>query len=405
MKPTSNNARREYRVLHVFDSLGTGGAEVWLLAMLRYFSEVPDRDYLMKTEVLLTSGRRSVFDDEAEGLGAKLHYSVFSVRRMLQFRRDLRRILRGNRFDAIHDHQGIVSGIHFVLAGPALPPVRVAHFHNPRSDLLDAGRGLKARLRERFGTHATTRLSTHLLGTSEACLREYGFEPHAARSASVRAVHCGFDTGLFASDSRRDRETLREEFNWPSDARVMLFVGRLGADNPTSTGGQENRKNPRFALEVAREVIQSQPGARLLMVGGGEGKRCEYMDLVRQWGMTDHIAFAGLRSDVPAIMSASDLLLFTSTAEGLGMVAVEAQTAGLPVLASSAVPHECVVIDSLVTFLPLEIGPLAWAREAIAIMMRPRLGADVSRELVAASAFSIDHSAEALVEIYGSDRA
>jgi glycosyltransferase involved in cell wall biosynthesis len=59
-------------------------------------------------------------------------------------------------------------------------------------------------------------------------------------------------------------------------------------------------------------------------------------------------------------MLAADVLLFPSRAEGMGMVAVEAQAAGLPVCASSAVPDEIVVIKELVEFVSLEKSYLEW---------------------------------------------
>ncbi len=81
------------------------------------------------------------------------------------------------------------------------------------------------------------------------------------------------------------------------------------------------------------------------------------------------------------------------------MVAVEAQSAGLPVLASSAVPRECVVIPQLVEFLPLG-DPMIWLEGIEAALQTGRLPTDEAARLVRQSAFSIENSADALARIY-----
>ena len=95
-------------------------------------------------------------------------------------------------------------------------------------------------------------------------------------------------------------------------------------------------------------------------------------------GLEGRIQFVGIRKDIERLMLASDVLLFPSRGEGLGMVAVEAQAAGLPVLASTNVPVECVVVPELVRFKEVEEGEAAWADELLQLAGQPRdiLGAN-----------------------------
>lgn len=83
------------------------------------------------------------------------------------------------------------------------------------------------------------------------------------------------------------------------------------------------------------------------------------------------------------------------------MVAVEAQSAGLPVLASSAVPREAAVVPGLMRFLELEEGAERWAEVLLPALVQPR---DVvqSNRRVAASRFAIAQSAGSLLRLYGS---
>ena len=68
---------------------------------------------------------------------------------------------------------------------------------------------------------------------------------------------------------------------------------------------------------------------------------------ISEWGLSDMLRFIGVRSDIPRLMRAADVLLFPSVDEGLGMVAVEAQAAGLPVLSPENHEGELAVDISL----------------------------------------------------------
>jgi glycosyltransferase involved in cell wall biosynthesis len=81
------------------------------------------------------------------------------------------------------------------------------------------------------------------------------------------------------------------------------------------------------------------------------------------------------------------------------MVAVEAQAAGLPVLASTVVPRECVVVSELVRFESLERSVADWATALLEHAARPH-DAVAANKRVAASPFAIGNSARAVIELY-----
>jgi glycosyltransferase involved in cell wall biosynthesis len=86
------------------------------------------------------------------------------------------------------------------------------------------------------------------------------------------------------------------------------------------------------------------------------------------------------------------------------MVAVEAQAASLPVLASTAVPGECVVVPELYHARPLGVSVEEWAEALLEILAGPRVPLERCREALSASQFSIERSATRLEAIYGGDR-
>ena len=81
--------------------------------------------------------------------------------------------------------------------------------------------------------------------------------------------------------------------------------------------------------------------------------------------------------------------------------ASEAQASGLRVLASDAVPTECVVDPALVRFLPLTAGASAWAETLLEVINLSKPDQISSNARVEASRFSIATSARDLLEIYG----
>ena len=379
------------RVLHVFHSLGMGGAETWLVAILEWLQRYGDTLPVdVQVEVCLTGGERTILDDRVAALGARLHYLRYSRRHLPQFRREFRRLLRDGHFDAIHDHADYAGGLHLLLGRGRLPPARVIHVHNPFATF--TGSPLK-RLARAIGHGAVVRLATTVAGTSLELLHDYDLAPAPGSAQRRLAIHCGFDLAPFAHDAARARADVRNELGWAPDARILLFVGRLES--------HFNQKNPRMALAVARECIARDSRVKALFVGaGGEASQSLQAELEAD-GLRDAIRLAGIRFDVPRLMLASDLLLFPSVAEGLGMVAVEAQAAGLRVLASDSTPRECAVVPEMVTFVSLAESPVKWADRAAALLSAPAPDRDASRAAVERSPFSITSSVMALLDAYG----
>jgi glycosyltransferase involved in cell wall biosynthesis len=403
---TSSNgcaAPRELRVLQVFDGLGMGGAETWLMALLKYFHEQNQRAPLkVRFDVLLTGGEKAIFDDKAAALGAHLFYLPFTRRTLPRFVREFRKILATGNYDAIHDHQDYIAGLHFLMGAGKLPPVRIAHVHNPLYHRKKQSNGFGKRAVNGFGKHFVGHYATHVMGTSRQIVTEYGFDDLSGR-VTLGAAHCGFDVSLYEGDHEKAHAELCREFGWDVSAKILLFVGRLEGAEFTHNDRRMTHKNPAFALEIAKECIEHNEQIKLLVVGSGEEKRKEFEAQVRSWGMGKNIRFAGARADVPRLMIGSDLLLFPSLAEGLGMVVVEAQAASLPVLASDTTPRECVVIPALTCFVPLESGPEVWSAQALEILKAGR-GKQLTHDVVRQSAFSIENSARQLTGLYNPAR-
>lgn len=382
------------RVLQIVDTLGMGGAETWLMEVLRLWS----KSGRGQMDFLLTSGNQGIFDEEAASLGAKLHYSKYGKQTLLPFTREFRRILKEGSYLAVHDHQDYASGWHFLLGGSALPPVRVTHVHNPSYQIRNNyGVSVSRRLTAMLGKYFISRFATHIAGTSRQVLTEYGMDAPTFQHIPKSALHCGFDPDRFSGDQSAASGSVRLEFGWPTDSKVILFAGRI--DQSADPSHPQNHKNSAFAVDVGIEVARRLSSAHMLLAGKPNGATEVLEDRIRAAGLSDRIRFIGIRHDIDRLMLGCDSLLFPSRGEGLGMVAVEAQCGGLPVLASDAVPKECVVIPELVTFLPLNGDTAEWAGEMIRLLKAPR-NTKSGYNAVKSSAFALENSADALRKLY-----
>ena len=396
--PIKHSAASKIRVLQVISNFGIGGAEVWIIALLRYFKEHADElGIQVQTDVFLTNGTRDQLDDEAESLGARLIYARFSRKTLPSFIVKWRRTLAEGNYVAIHDHQEFMAGWHFLLGAGILPPVRIVHLHNSMSHQRSYSTGFLRRQTIRLGNRLIAGNATHLLSTSRQLITEQGFDDLlTARNLPKLAVHCGFDPRRFGGNRASAREENGAEFNLQPDAKVMLFVGRLDSHTDEAL----NEKNPSFCLDVAKACAARDPDFVCLMAGGGDGARQMFQERVQGWGLSDRIRLLGARSDIPRLMLGADVLLFPSLAEGLGMVAVEAQAAGLPVIASDAVPRECMVVGGLVDFLPLSDGPGRWAGMVLEKLANCKPDHQKANQMVLASPFFIGNSAKNLIALY-----
>jgi glycosyltransferase involved in cell wall biosynthesis len=387
---------RPLRLLHVIGGLGVGGAETWLMAMLRYWRE----QEIGEMDFLLTGGVPDRFDEEALQLGAKLYYLPYGRAHLPRFMPAYRALLRNGNYDAIHDHSDYASGWRLAMGMGVLPAVRVAHVHNP---WLHISANYAVSPRRRFaaagGKALVKALATDVCGTSAEILRQYGFIPGSS-SPRVDVVHCGVSMDRFSIPRVSARERILAEFGWPREARIVLFAGRL--DRALELNHPQNHKNSWLALNIAREAAMLDPSLHLIMAGDGP-TRAALIEQVAKWGMEDKFALPGIRDNVPELMAAADALLFPSVEEGLGMVAVEAQACALPVLASDAVPSEAIVIPELYRAISLEASLAQWANVLLELARQPRLDAGSCRSRVALSDFSIVNSSRKLERIYRSD--
>jgi glycosyltransferase involved in cell wall biosynthesis len=261
-------------------------------------------------------------------------------------------------------------------------PARIAHSHSDtRALAADAGLSRKGYLS--LSRRLIAANCTHGLAVSRPAARDL-FGARWERDHRFQVLHCGVDLDPFRQTF--DRATVRSDFGFRGDQIVFGHVGRF--DEP---------KNHAFLAEIAREIVRREPSARFLLVGDGP-LRPSIEERLRRAGIADRVVFAGLRSDVPRLLTAAmDGFLFPSQYEGLGLALIEAQAANLPATVSDVIPAEADVVPKLVRRLSLKEPASAWAE--CALRHRERSG-DALAEMERSS-FNIVESFRELMRVYG----
>lgn len=210
------------------------------------------------------------------------------------------------------------------------------------------------------------------------------FGKKIAESDKCDILYNGIDCDRFAFHQLY-RDEIRKEFGLED----RFVVGHVGRHTP--------QKNPLFMLEVFAEVYQKNVNARLLQVGQGELTE-QMKEKCRELGIETAVIFAGAHSDVEKYYSAMDVFLFPSLWEGLGMVAVEAQTNGLHTVVSDAVPKLADIDAGLYHPISLNKQAVEWADELL--KYRDKQHAVNGKEYAYKAGYDVRNTAKELTKFY-----
>ena len=356
------------RILHVVTYMGRGGIETMLM---NYYRNI-DRDKV-QFDFLVHREFRADYDDEIEALGGR----IFRIPRLNPFSLKYRRTLDAffaehPEYTIVHSHLDCMAGIPLCFAKKNGVPIRIAHAHN-NNQAIDLKYLLKLFYKRRIKKYATQLF---------AC-------GHAA--GKWMFGDCSFSILNNAIDAQKYifchplRKKIREELGIPEETIVVGHVGRFAV-----------QKNHRFLLDIFKRFNEQYKDSRLLLIGDGELRvemenKCSNMDL------NDKVIFTGVRKDVPELMQAMDVFVLPSLFEGLSLVLVEAQAAGLPCIISDKVPLESAVVEKLVKQISLSDTHDHWVD---AIFKKSQIHRKNTYQQICDANYDIESNAEKLMEYY-----
>jgi len=281
--------------------------------------------------------------DLMRGLGHEVF--VLPMHRAIRPLADMRaiarlwRFLRGGRFDIVHTHSSKAGVLGRVAAWPARTPVRI---HTPHVLPFLQETGAARQWLYRTVERLVGRITTTFVALSEFERRTL-IESGVAREEQAVVIHNGIESR--GPTAPGEAAAKRRALGIDGDAFAVLAVGRLVP-----------QKGHAVLVEAARRVVDALPSAQFVVAGEGE-LRPELEAQIERLDLADNVRLIGHRDDVRELLPAFDLFVLPSLWEAMPYTVLEAQDAGLPIVASD--------VCGLAEFLPH--GRLVRPKDAAAL--------------------------------------
>lgn len=180
---------------------------------------------------------------------------------------------------------------------------------------------LTSRARQRLSWACQRRFCDVVISVSEI-IRNYYLSASGNSSSKVMTIHNGIDLSNYETCDKYEQNKIRQDLGIPPQAPILITVAMLRPE-----------KGIQFLIEALPAILKAIPDLYYLVAGRGE-----YLDALLEKAakmkVTEHIVFAGMRRDIPALLSISDLFVLPTLTEALPTVLAEAMAAHKPVIAS-----------------------------------------------------------------------
>lgn len=361
------------RILHVIGVMHHGGAETMIMNFYRHI----DRSKV-QFDFVENDDKYADFDDEIRSLGGRIyHCPHYNGKNHFKYVAWWKNFLaqHAGEYKAVHGHVGSTAAIYLNLAKKA-GVFTIAHSHNTN------GWSVKDMVYQIYA-YPTRFIADFFFGCSIAAGESRYGKRICKTKNRFKVLNNAIETERFAFNPQI-RDLMRQKLA-VTDKFVIGHIGRF-----------VEQKNHSFLIQIFKEIHDKNPNAVLLLLGKGE-LQDQIMTQTVQNGLEECVIFAGVHNDVSPYYQAMDVFVLPSLFEGLGIVAVEAQTAGLPCVISEGVSKECILTDELVSIQSLKDSPAQWATHILARVGLPRR--EHSREVMQ-NGFDISQTAEWLEDFY-----
>jgi len=361
------------RVLHSVSNMGRAGIETMLM---NYYREM-DRDRI-QFDFLANKPVPGEYDEEIRSLGGRVFVSPgLNPVHYPRYRRYVLDLLQENRdIRIVHAHNEAMGYYALQSAKDAGIRIRIAHAHNTRI-IRDYKYPLKLVCKQLLPGAATDYWS---------CGRDAGIYYYGKKrwNTSGFILHNAIDVERFGF-----RPEVREHQRRQTGLEQCFVIGHVGRFNV--------QKNHSRLLDIFAAVAKDVPEARLVLIGTGELEQA-VKEKAQHLGILDRTIMPGQMADVSAWYQAMDCFVLPSLFEGLPVVGIEAQAAGLPCVFSDRVTDE-VLLSPEACRISLDTDDSEWARQ-IAAARQPETNRLHGMETVRRAGYDIHKEARKLQEIY-----
>lgn len=328
------------RILQVnIDNNGGNGA----FSLIRYFSDLLKDDFIFDYFSMGKFVEDSVYEDIYKKGGAcfsaDLRKNRFLGHILLPLKFYI--FLKNHKYEIIHIHGDLSYKFFLYLVPAKLAKVKtvIIHSHSTNID------GDKKKIK--FLIHILTKYIVNVLGDKFlACSMDaakWSFSKKNINSSNFCLLHNGINPYPY-----KFSENVRIEVRCNLNITDKIVLGHVGSLKPV--------KNQSRLLDIIQDI--NDPRFVLILVGDGSDLN-KLKIYCKEKHIEDRVLFLGNRTDVCNILQAMDIFVFPSFFEGMPMALVEAQSVGLPIIASDTINHD-IKINNNVEFISLKETNEVW---------------------------------------------
>jgi D-inositol-3-phosphate glycosyltransferase len=308
------------------------------------------------------------------------------------------RIMRTENYDVIHSHYWLSGKVAMPAAKElGIPLVHTMHTMARVKNLnLAEGETPEPMIRVQGETQVVAAANALIANTDAEAASLVSL--YDACPDTVHVVSPGVD--LYTFTPGESRSAARDQIGQPQDALVVSFVGRI-----------QPHKGPEVLIRATSELVKHSPLLRhkliVNIVGGASGANTAEVDRLKElttWlAIDDVVRFSPPvpREDLPQWYRAADLVVVPSYSESFGLVALEAQACGTPVIATAVGGLRTAVADGISGVLVDGHDPKAWSSVISRLLQEPQRRVLLSMGAVEhASHFGWDVTARGTLDIY-----
>lgn len=251
-----------------------------------------------------------------------------SGRSMAEYERNVKDFFRQHAkdYDIVHVHIPNAAFIVLRYAKKYGIKVRILHSHNARG-ADGAVKKIRNYLLNQWGIRYANQYFACSVKAGNYLFGEKRCGQLVVLPNAIRLERYAFD--------EKKRKTIRDSLGVKEHELLLGHIGRFA-----------EQKNHEGLLKIFAETRKRGMDTKLVLLGDGE-LREKTGQLTEELGIKDQVLFAGVVANVPDYLSAMDIFLLPSLYEGLPVVCVEAQAAGLPCLISDQVTREIALTDQI----------------------------------------------------------
>ncbi len=371
----NNTKDEQLRVAEIMGKWVGGGVEA---VVMNYYKNI-DRDKV-QFDFICDDDSTNIPYDEIQKMGGRV-ILIPPYQKVLKYHKELKRVLKEGKYKIVHSHINTLSFFSLWAAKSAKVPVRIAHSHSTTNKKEKKKNLLKQVLRPLSKIYANRYMCcSELAGRWLFGDKEYD-------KGNVYLLNNAIDLDKFKYDEKI-RKDKRKELEIGEETLVIGHIGRF-----------VGQKNHQFLIDIFNEVHKKHPNSLLLLAGQGPLQE-EIKEKVSSLGISDSVRFLGQRSDANELYQAFDVFLLPSLYEGLPVVGVEAQAAGLLCVLSDDMTKETKVLDSTV-FMSLSNTSEEWANKILNCFSRYKRTNTI--EEISKNGFNIKEEAKKLEGKYISE--